>query len=164
MQSKKNRMFFAIMLASMLLILDQIVKFFIAKYNMRIILIPNVFEIVSVQNTGGAFGIGEGNLSMFIISTVIVLGLIIRFIYIQKDYMDNITLYSLFIILAGGIGNLIDRLIRGYVVDFIKIFPSTNFPNFNFADCYITIGWIILTSTFAFYTYKEIKISKNIKE
>ena len=74
--------------------------------------------------------------------------------------MDNSTLYILCVILAGGFGNLIDRVVRGYVVDFINVFPSLNFPIFNLADIYITLGWIFLAFIFATYTYKEIK---NIK-
>ena len=113
-----------------------------------------------MHNTGGAFGVAEGNTGMFIITNIVVLGLIIRFIYLQKDFMDKVTLYSLFVILAGGFGNFIDRIARGYVVDFINIFPSINFPKFNFADMYITIGWIIFAFVFALYTYKEIQNSK----
>lgn len=57
-------------------------------------------------------------------------------------------------------GNLIDRICRGYVVDFINIFPNIHFPKFNFADMYITIGWVTLAFMFALYTHKEIKERK----
>lgn len=59
-------------------------------------------------------------------------------------------------------GNLIDRMFRGYVIDFINIFPNINFPKFNFADIYITIGWITLAFMFALYTHKEIKNYKKL--
>ena len=65
---------------------------------------------------------------------------------------------------AGGIGNVIDRVCRGNVVDFIQIFPSTHFPVFNLADIYIVIGWIELDFCFSLYIYKEIQeIKKNKK-
>lgn len=164
-QLKKNKvLIYAIIFFVLLLIVDQITKGLIVKNNVNMSLIPNILEIQTVQNTGGAFGVGVGNTGMFIITNLIVLGLIIRFIYLQKDFMDRITLYSLFAILAGGFGNLIDRLVRGFVVDFINIFPITNFPKFNLADCYITIGWIILAFVFANYTYKEMKNAKKLKE
>lgn len=165
MQKQKNnkKLKYAIILLVILLLIDQITKYIIITNNINTTLIPNFLAIQTVQNTGGAFGIGKENTGMFIITNLVVIGLIIRFIYLQKELMDKATLYILFIILAGGIGNLIDRLLRGYVVDFINIFPSINFPKFNFADIYITIGWIILAFIFALYTYKEIKNSKELK-
>ncbi len=163
-QKKNKPVLYGISILVILLILDQITKAIIISNNLNKTIIPNVLEITNVQNTGGAFGVGQGNTTMFIITNIVVLGLIIRFIYLQKDFMDKITLYTLFIILAGGFGNLIDRLFRGFVVDFIKIFPSTNFPVFNLADIYITLGWIFLAFIFALFTYKEIKNNKKVKE
>lgn len=166
MQKLKNNklLIYAIIIFITLLLIDQITKIIIINNNINITIIPNILNIHTVQNTGGAFGVGEGNTGMFIITNLVVLGLIIRFIYIQKDFMDKATLYTLFVILAGGFGNLIDRISRGYVIDFINIFPSINFPKFNFADIYITAGWVVLAFIFALYTYKEIKNSKKLKE
>lgn len=161
---KSNKLLInAIIMAIILLVVDQITKVIIIKNNINITLIPNILTIYTVKNTGGAFGVGEGNTVMFIITNLVVLGLIIRFIYLQKDFMDKATLYTLFVILAGGFGNLIDRIFKGYVIDFINIFPSINFPKFNLADVYITIGWIVLAFIFALYSYKEIKNSKKVK-
>lgn len=160
MQKKNKTLICAIIVFIILLMIDQITKAIIIINNVNVVLIPNVLELSIVQNSGGAFGVGEGNIGMFIITNLVVLGLIIRFIYLQRDFMDKKTLYTLFIILAGGFGNLIDRLIRGFVVDFISIFPMTNFPKFNFADIYITMGWVFLAFIFAMYTYKEIKNSR----
>lgn len=153
----------ATIVSVILLLIDQVTKYIILKNNTNMTLMPNILAIKTTQNTGGAFGVGEGNTVMFIITNLVVLGLIIRFIHLQKDFMDKATLYTLFVILAGGFGNLIDRLVRGYVIDFINIFPATNFPKFNFADIYITIGWIALAFIFALYSYKEIKNSKKLK-
>lgn len=162
---KRNKtLMYAIIFFIVLLILDQISKEVIIKNGVDIIIVPNILEFQIVRNTGGVFGVAEGNTGMFIITNLVVLGLIIRFIYLQKDFMDTVTLYSLCAILAGGFGNLIDRLLRGFVVDFINIFPSTNFPRFNLADVYITFGWIILAFVFALYTYSEIKNNKKMKE
>lgn len=162
---KKNKnLILAIILFIILLTLDQITKIIIVKNSVNITLIPNVLEIHTVHNTGGAFGVAEGNTGMFIITNLVVLGLIIRFICLQRELMDKVTLYSLFTILAGGFSNLIDRIIRGYVIDFINIIPSINFPKFNLADMYITIGWIILAFVFALFSYREIKNSKKVKE
>ncbi|MCI9016992.1 MAG: signal peptidase II, partial [Clostridia bacterium] len=124
------------------------------------VIIPNILEIERVKNTGGAFGIGQNNTTTFIITNIIVLGIIIRLIVFQKDKLDKKTLITLLVILSGGFGNLIDRIFRGYVIDFINLFPNIHFPKFNFADIYITIGWIFLALILAQYTYKEIKSKK----
>lgn len=164
MQKKNKALICATIVFVILLIIDQISKAIIISNNVNIVLIPEVLELITVQNRGGAFGVGEGNTGMFIVTNIVVLGLIIRFIYLQKDFMDKKTLYTLFVILAGGFGNFIDRITRGFVVDFISIFPDTNFPKFNLADMYITIGWVFLAFVFAMYTYKEIKNNRKIKE
>ncbi len=161
MEQKKNKnLRYGIIIFIILLLVDQISKQIMISYYEHINIISGILEIQVEHNTGGAFGVGQQSTVMFIIANIVVLGLIIRFIYLQKNFMDRKTLYTLFVILAGGFGNLIDRLIRGYVVDFIKIFPKTNFPIFNFADMYITLGWILLALIFAIYTYKEIKVVK----
>lgn len=159
-QKKNKAVLYGIIVSIILLILDQITKAVIINNNVNKTIIPNVLEIATAQNTGGAFGVAQGNTTMFIITNIVVLGLIIRFIYLQKELMNKATLYVLIGILAGGFGNLIDRLTRGFVVDFINLFPITNFPKFNFADMYITLGWVFLAFLFAKYTYKEIKNSK----
>lgn len=162
-QKRSKTLIFAVIFFIVLLIIDQVSKEIIIRNNVNMQLIPNILEFQIVRNTGGAFGVAEGNTGMFIITNLVVLGLIIRFIHLQKDFMDTVTLYSLCAILAGGFGNLIDRLIRGFVVDFINLLPSTNFPRFNFADVYITFGWVILAFVFAMYSYSEIRKNRKAK-
>lgn len=159
-KQKNKNIIYGVIIIIVLLIIDQIVKQIISINNINITIIPNILEIQAIHNKGGAFGVGQGNIAMFIVTNLVVLGLIIRFICLQKDFMDKSTLYILCAILAGGFGNLIDRIARGYVIDFINLFPKLNLPIFNLADIYITLGWIFLAFVFAMYTYKEIK---NIK-
>lgn len=89
-----------------------------------------------------------------------MLGIIIKFMINQKDNIDNITYIILTVILSGGVGNCIDRIFRGHVVDFIDITEIINFPKFNLADIYIVCGWIMLAFIFAKNT---VKIRKEIK-
>lgn len=159
-KQKNKKIICGVIVIIVLLALDQIAKQIVSMSNANITIIPNILTIQTIHNSGGAFGVAQGNIVMFIVTNLVVLGLIIRFIYLQKDFMDKTTLYTLCVILAGGFGNLIDRVIRGYVVDFINLFPTLNLPIFNIADIYITTGWIVLALIFAIYTYKEIK---NIK-
>lgn len=151
----------SLIVLAIFLIIDQASKIFAFNTNIDIVVIENIFNLKLVLNSGIAFGVGQGsNLFTFIISNIIILGIIIRFIYIQKDRMDQITMYSLFTILAGGIGNMLDRIFRGEVIDFLNILPKYNLPVFNFSDIYIVGGWMVLAFVFAKYTYQEIKYRK----
>ena len=120
-----------------IVIIDQLSKFLVIDKNITII--PNFLDFIYTKNTGGAFGIGRINF-ILIISIMIIIGIII---YLIKEH-KKITNYIPFVlVLSGSIGNLIDRVFRGYVIDFIdvKIF---NFPNFNIADISIVSGVIVL--------------------
>ena len=120
-----------------IIIVDQLSKILIINKNKSII--PNFLEFNYTQNTGGAFGIGRMNL-ILIINILIIIGIIVFLIKENK----KVTNYIPFVILlSGSIGNLIDRLFRGYVIDFIDI-NIFNFPNFNIADVCILIGTIMI--------------------
>lgn len=165
-KQKLNRVKIALLVSIILLIIDQITKIIAIQLDINITIIKDIFNLKLVYNNGIAFGMGQGeDIATFIVSNLIVLGIIIRFIILQKDRMDTATMYGLFMILSGGFGNVIDRVFRGKVVDFIQAFPNTNFPVFNLADVYIIVGWVILAFTFAMYTYKEIqeKRARSIK-
>ena len=152
----------ALVIGVILLLVDQIIKIVAVYTNIDKIIIENVLQLKLVLNKGIAFGIGKNNgIITFVISNVVVLGIIIRFIWLQKDRMDAPTMYALMIVLAGGISNLIDRLIKGSVIDLFIIFPKINFPVFNLADVYIVFGWLSLAFIFAKYTYEELKNRKN---
>ena len=120
-----------------IVIIDQLSKMLII--NKKIPVIPNFLEFNYTQNTGGAFGIGRINF-ILIISIMIIIGIIIYLIKENK----KITNYIPFIlVLSGGIGNLIDRIFKGYIIDFIDI-NILDFPNFNIADISIVSGVIVL--------------------
>lgn len=124
------------LIAILIIVFDQLTKFFIKKNMINVQLIKNFFFLRYIQNTGAAFGILKNQVMLLIWFSVIVIGVIL-FLY------DKITEISTKIftgfILGGTIGNLIDRLRLGFVVDFIyfKIWPA-----FNIADVAITIGVI----------------------
>lgn len=129
-----------------IIILDQLIKGLIISklYNNTIVLIPKILNLTYVENTGAAFGIGSSSTAMFIIVNAIIIGLIIYFIHSKKGEISKIILFALHLILAGGIGNLIDRIFKGFVVDYIDINPIFKFPVFNLADICITIGYTII--------------------
>ena len=123
------------------MLIDQLTNALVIEQNL--IVIPNIINITYTENTGMAFGIGQNNLFFIIIINIIVLGIIIKLIKEKQEQIDLKILTSLILILSGGIGNLIDRIFRGYVVDFIDI-NFMSFPNFNIADISITVGILIL--------------------
>lgn len=154
---KKNYIYIIITILGLLLI-DQITKFMMTGVNNTIYLIDGFLQFTFVKNTGGAFSLAQNNLWGIVITNGIILGIVIRFMIVQFDKMDRATKLCGTLILAGGISNLLDRLMRGYVVDFIDITPLFNFPIFNIADIYIVIGWIV----FVVLTIKYTVSKKNV--
>ncbi len=131
----------SIVIGIAIIVLDQLTK--MALINKNITLIPNLMEFTYTKNTGAAFGIGSNNIIMVIIVNVIILGFIIKFLKDNSKKVDFSIIVSLVLILSGAIGNLIDRLFRGFVIDFIDI-NVFNFPNFNIADIAIVLGIFVL--------------------
>lgn len=131
----------SIVIGIAIIVLDQLTK--MALINKDITLIPNLMEFTYTKNTGAAFGIGSNNIIMVIIVNVIILGFIIKFLKDNSKKVDFPIIISLVLILSGAIGNLIDRLFRGFVIDFIDI-NVLNFPNFNIADISIVLGIFVL--------------------
>lgn len=125
----------------LIIMLDQISKLIMIDKNINIL--PQVLSFSYTQNTGVAFGLISNNIIFVIIFNIVILGIIIKFLKENNESIDYTVLVSLILILSGGIGNLIDRILRGYVVDFIK-FDFINFPIFNVADISITLGIFIL--------------------
>ena len=131
-----------IIFTSLILIcIDQLVKVIVINkmYNSSIILVNGVINLTYLENTGGAYGIGSNNTVMFIISNFIIIGLLVRFILLKKDEVNTQILIAVSTIIAGGIGNLIDRIFRGYVIDYIDINPLIKYPVFNIADICVVI-------------------------
>lgn len=118
------------------------------------VLIPGVFQLTYVENTGAAFSILEGKQTFFTIVTLLVLVflLYVWFRIPQEKRMVPLQVV-LVLILSGAVGNLIDRISQRYVVDFLY-FSLIDFPVFNVADCYVTVSCILFFLLFLFY-YKE---------
>lgn len=152
----------SILIVSMIIILiliDQLSKLYIT-INLENTIINGILRLKITENTGGAFGVGQNSTFTYIVTNIVVLGIIIKFMTNGNQLMDKKTKVFLSLILAGGISNLIDRIFRGYVVDFIDITGFINFPVINLADIYITIGWIGIVILFAMFAINE-KRNKN---
>lgn len=127
----------------LIITLDQTSKFIVLNnfklYESRPI-IEGIFHLTYVRNIGAAFSILQNQRTFFIITTSMVMLIIVWFI-LYKKVPNNLVLYSLILILAGAMGNLIDRIRFGYVVDF---FDFIIWPVFNIADMSIVVGAILL--------------------
>lgn len=111
--------------------------------------IPGIFELTYVENRGAAFGIGEGMRWLLVAITLVVMLFILGLLLSGKFRKHKWITFSGILIVGGGVGNLIDRLVRGYVVDFFHV--KINFPVFNVADCCVVVGAIILLIYFFFF-------------
>lgn len=135
--------------AIVLILIDQISKLYIIN-NLKdssVKIIPNFLSFTYCKNTGVAFGFGQGNTIIFIICNIVILLILAKLIIFQNDRLNTISKYSLVTVFAGGTSNLIDRIFRSYVVDFIDINEFLKFPIFNIADICITIGIFIVFIT-----------------
>ena len=150
-------------LAVFVAVIDQVLKYlvvnFLDKTNPTEI-IPNLLSLTYVENKGAAFGMLADARWIFITFTIIITAFLI-YILFKKRINNKLFLTSVVLIIGGGIGNLIDRIFLGYVVDFLSIsfFP----PVCNFADYCITIGAVLLVIYILFmsdFTKKEKSINE----
>ena len=134
--------------------LDQISKYLVVIYmelGESVDIIPGVFRFTYIQNRGAAFGSMSDNRWLFMVLSSIAIIAIIVFIFWKKP-QSKLMLASLIMICSGGIGNMIDRIRLGYVIDFLDFcaFPKLWMWVFNVADSFVVVGagllmlWMIL--------------------
>ena len=116
--------------------------------------IPGFLQFTYVQNTGGAWSLFEGMTWLFVAAFAVLTALILWEYFKKPMAFSKFDRWCIAAIYGGGIGNMIDRLRLGYVVDMIRL-EFMNFPIFNVADCFITCGCILLILHMIFFN-KEI--------
>lgn len=151
----------ALVLCAVFIAIDRVTKILATQYlapNGSYNVLPGVLEFRYLENDGMAFSMLEGKQIFLIIVTSIFLLVLAYFLFLKRP--SNKWLYiAEILILSGGIGNLIDRVLRGYVVDFIN--PTfMRFANFNVADIYVSVGAIILIITLIVMEIQESKAKK----
>ncbi len=133
----------ALFVAAVIYILDRLTKSIIIaglSQSQSVMVIPNIFHITLILNKGTAFGLFKNQSIFFVLLSLLVISVII--LYICKNKLRNIILsIALGLILGGAVGNLVDRIRFGYVVDFLDF---RIWPVFNIADSAITIGLALL--------------------
>ena len=119
-----------------LVLIDRVLKILVDNLNEDIVVIKDFFYITSVKNDGAAFSILSGNRLLFIVIGLLFIVFLIR--YVSKYNVNKISYMMLF---SGIIGNIIDRVFYGYVIDYLGfIVFKHNMPIFNFADILIVVG------------------------
>ena len=131
--------------AALLALLDQLSKLAVVKYLQPIPSVPllkGIFHLTYCENRGAAFGILQDRFGLLFVITALVI--VAVSVYMVKTRPKSAWLtYSLTLLIGGALGNLIDRVFRGFVVDFLD-FCLIHFPVFNVADCFVVSGACLL--------------------
>lgn len=112
--------------------------------------IPGLFHLTYVQNTGAAFSSFEGMRWLFVALFAVMTVLVLVEYFKKRMPFSTFERWCIAAIYGGGLGNIIDRIRLGYVVDMIEV-DFMNFPVFNVADCFITCGCFLLILHLAFF-------------
>ena len=144
--------FVSLIVGAVLVVIDQVIKYFVSAYLQPIgsvNVIDNLFSLTYVENKGVAFGMFSGMHWLFIALTSVLLAIIIFYMF-KKRPKGRFFYICAALIIGGGVGNLIDRIFYGYVIDYISLsfFP----PVCNFADYCITAGTILLVIYLLFFS------------
>ena len=138
----KTKLYF-LSLSIFIVLIDQFTKYLMS-YNNKLFINKDflLFKLDFVKNYGAAFNIFSGS-RIFLSLISIIFSILIIYLIFRKSTLSSFQLYSYSFILGGTIGNGIDRIYKGFVVDFINL-NIINFPVFNIADISINVGFIFL--------------------
>lgn len=144
--------FFSLIVGAVLVVIDQVIKYFVSAYLQpvgSVSVIDNLFSLTYVENKGVAFGMFSDMRWVFVALTSVLLAIIIFYMF-KKRPKGKFFYICAALIIGGGIGNLIDRIFYGYVIDYLSLsfFP----PVCNFADYCITAGTIMLVIYLLFFS------------
>lgn len=141
---------------------DQIIKYFVDLYLKpvgSIAVIPKVLQLSYYENDGAMMGMMQGKtLTMTVFAAICLL--LVGYIIYSGKLGYGVDFWGIVFVAAGGIGNLIDRVFRGYVIDYIEVL-FVDFYIFNFADCLVTCAAIVIIIS---QIYQMIKQSKKNKQ
>lgn len=138
---------FYFLLAAFLILLDAVSKYFVLVYLKPVfsIKLPFLLNLTYVENRGAAFGVLQNQKLLFMLITILALAATLYYFFaLLHNKISNVIRLCLVLIFSGTIGNFIDRIFRGYVVDFLE-FSFVDFPVFNFADIYLCVGCILIS-------------------
>lgn len=154
----------ALLLSALLLAADQVIKYYVLlliKGNEPVTVIGGLLEFTYLENTGAAFGLFKEHIWLLMIVAFAAFFLIVALLFFYQKH--TFFSYSAAVLLiAGGIGNMIDRFLYGFVVDFIHVLFFDYV--FNFADCCITVGTVLFVIHVLLVSYREKKETRETGE
>lgn len=139
-------------------ILDQAAKIFAAGLLQSVDTYPlwnEVFHLTYVENKGAGWGIFSNHTWLLTVATIVVVIAAVSYMVVKKP-KDKLLQTAMTFMIGGAIGNLVDRIRQGFVIDFFD-FTLINFPVFNIADCFITVGAAIFVVYVLFFSDKKEK-------
>lgn len=151
----------ALLFAALMVGVDQLTKYLVLQnldLYQSVPVIDKVLNFTYIQNKGAVFGIMQEMRWLLISFSAVILVVCIG-ILIKKSFKSKMMYWALSLVLSGGIGNMIDRIFRGYVVDFIDV-QFVDFYIFNVADCCVVVGVILIFLYFIIDTYKDYRNGK----
>ena len=163
-KSLRNKIIVLVVLSVAILALDLITKYVICGMfaeNEGITAIPYLFNIIVVHNEGAAWGILSGNQIGLIILSILLFAFLVWY-FVKEKKKSWFLVISMAFIYGGCIGNLFDRIVFGYVRDFIQFAFWQSFPIFNFADVFLTVGVILFAIYLIIFLVKKEKSEDEI--
>ena len=142
----------SLIIAAAVVVIDQVIKYFVAGSLPEagtVTAIPHLLDLIYVENRGVAFGMFKDMRWVFVVLTALII-CVLLYIMIFKRIKSKLFNISAALIIGGGIGNLIDRVLYGYVIDYLRL--SFFSPVCNFADYCITIGTVLMVVYLIFFT------------
>ena len=150
-----------ILLIASLVGIDQLIKFLVVNQLQPIgekMLIPGFIQLHYVENDGAMMGLMQGKTTFMIIAAAAVLIILFALIFSKKIKFGFLYI-CLVMVVSGGIGNIIDRIFRGFVVDYIEVL-FVDFYVFNFADCLVTVSAFLIIGYEIYDLFKDSKRKK----
>ena len=158
--------FLLALFAALIAGIDQLTKLLVVQnipLYAKVDAIPGLFNLTYVQNTGAAWSILEGARWAFVVLFVVLTAALLLEYFKKPLPLRKYERWFLAAIYGGGLGNIIDRVFRGFVVDMINL-EFMEFPVFNVADCFITCGCIALFVSLVFFNKEFWKDEKKTAE
>ena len=147
----------AVMIA--LVTADQVIKYFVYAYLRHVGSVPVISKVLQFsyyENDGAMMGMMSGKTALMTILALICLG-VIAFVIFSGKIKFGVDYCCIVLMMSGGLGNIIDRIFRGYVIDYIEVL-FVDFYIFNFADCLVTCAAFIMIGNQIYEIYKEKKV------
>lgn len=146
-------------LVVLIAVADQLIKLAVLDSSLIgggiVTVIGNFLQFRYVENTGAAFSLFEDKTVLLSVFSALVMA-VGFYLLIARKFKSKVLVASVVMIMGGGLGNLIDRVFRHFVVDYIEVL-FIDFPVFNFADCFITVGEFVLIGYLLWDIFRDFK-------